>query len=429
MTSVIERSIFGDSASSGHASSPADSSNTSLSASDEETVVIAAHGDLVLRIEHEARSLKQSASFRVNSSALKQHSKYFERLLQAGRFGEGASVEAQHKTLREQYPSMMDAPTSALPVVKVEDLGRISTVKSLTSLCTDLLYILHGKDTNTFPPIANLSNLAIVADRFDALDVVRGYVRRKKMVRAIDGKTTGKADVALSDERVRQRLLVAIMLDYPFWVEKYSARLITKGWVGEEVDVSAPLWWDLPSRFEEELAYRRECILQTVQSLQSHFLSLYTSRERQCKLGYDSSAQCDSFQLGEMIRFFTRTGTLQLQGSIYDRDEPLEAFPGDIYSLLDTLRQVPEYQIDRNHTHCGLRTRMVPLLDLIQDALQYVGVCPECWAEDRSRYAWMDAKRPLLWERSNARLRGQGHGNRHPDVRAFFTAGERQWAS
>lgn len=392
-----------------------------------EAITIAAHGDLVLHIEHEARTVKHAASFRVSTPALRQHSKYFERLLQAGRFGEGSHVEEQHKSLRQRYQNITEAPFSELPVVSVQDLGRISTVKSITALCSDFLYILHGKDTQTFPPIANLAILAVVADRFDALEVVKSYVERKKMLRAIDGKTTPKADIALSEEKVRQRLHVAVMLDYPPWFEKYSSRLIIKGWVGEEPDISAALWWDLPSRIEEELAYRRDCILETIGSLQSYFLGLYTSRERQCKLWYDSSAQCDSFQLGEMVRFFTRMGTLHLQGAILDAADPPVPYEGDLYGLLDKLRQVPEYQIDRNHTHCGIRTRLVPLLDTLQECLQFVGICPDCWAEDRTQCAWMEAKRPLLWKRQNLRMIGQGHGNKHADLRALFTATERDW--
>jgi len=394
----------------------------------ERIIAVAAHGDVILQIEHETNTTKHVARFRISAPALKQHSRYFERLLQAGRFGEGSRVEEQHKSLRERYQSMAEVPDTELPVVSVQDVGRTSTVKSLAALCTDFLYIMHGKDTQTFPPVTNLANLAIAADRFDALEVIKSYAKRKKMIRALDGKTTPKADNALSEEKVRQRLLVAIMLDYPPWIEKYSARLIIKGWVGRDAELSAALWWDLPQRFEDELAYRRDCVLETIQSLQSYFLGLYTSRERQCKLGYDSSPQCDSFQLGEMIRFFTKTGMLQLQGALLDTSEPPVPYAGDLFFLLDTLRQVPEYQIDRNHNHCGIRTRITPLLDLLQECLYYVSVCPDCWASDRAKHAWIDQKRPLLWKKQSFNLRSQGHGNRHADLRVMFTATERDWS-
>ena len=391
-------------------------------------IEIAAHGDIILRVEHQINTERASRSFRVSSSLLKIHSKYFERLLQPGRFGEAVNIERKLQLVREQYRDIAQAPSTELPVLDIQDLGRIS-VKSIDSLLSDCLCIMHGKDTQTNPPVANLANLAVVADRFDALEVVKNYVRRKKMIRALDGRTTSKIDSGLSEEKVRQRLLVGLLLDYPPWVEKYSVRLITKGWVGKEAEISIPQWWDIPSRVEEELAYRRECILETIQSLQSYFLGLYTSRDRNCKLGYDSSTQCDSFQLGEMVRFFTRIGTLQFQGTIVDSNAPPTAYAADLNVLLDTLRQVPEYQIDKFHTHCGIRTRIIPLLDFLQEAIQFVWICPDCWQQDRLEYAWIANKRPLLWKKKDFRWNAQGHSNRHADIRALFTATEKDWGS
>ncbi|KAI7240807.1 hypothetical protein KC330_g1036 [Hortaea werneckii] len=396
-------------------------------AGDSNIVEVAKGGDVVVCVEHETKSIKHAARFRVSTPALKQHSKYFERLLQPGRFGEANRIEDQHKQLKERYQSLADVPIEELPSVSVQDIGRISSVKSISTLVADFFHILHGQDLETLPPVANLANLAVVSDRFDALEVVKSCMGRKKTIRTLEGKTTPKVDNALSEEKVRQRLLVAVMLDYPPWVEKYSARMIIKGWVGREVDLSEALWWDLPQRVEDELALRRDCVLETIQSLQSCFLRLYASRDRQCRLGYDSSPQCDSFQLGEMVRFFTKMGMLQLQGAIFDVSEPPEPYSGDINNLIDTLKQVPEYQVDRNHTHCGIRTRLLPLLDVVQDCLHHIGICFHCWTEDRAGYAWIDAKRPLLWKRGDHIPRAQGHGNRHVDIRSMFMAGERKW--
>ena len=124
-----------------------------------------------------------------------------------------------------------------------------------------------------------------------------------------------------------------------------------------------------------------------MQSIQSHFLRLYASPGRQCKLGYDSSAQCDSFQLGEMVRFFTRVKTLQIRSTLFDTSDPPEPFSGNLLDLIDTLRQVPEYQIDKFHTHCGVRTRITLLLDMLQDSPQNIAICLQCWQEDRRGYA------------------------------------------
>lgn len=406
---------------------PSEVSNFSVPGNGSQAIEIVAHGDIVLNIKHTEDQTTLPHSFRVSSSVLKEHSKYFASLLQPGRFSEAGNVESTHKVLHEKYGNIAEAPVHELPTLNIEDLGRIS-VKSVGPLLTDFFLILHGLEVQPTPPVANLANLAIVADRFDALEVVRSHLRRKKTIRTLDAKTLARTDVALGEERVRQRLLVGLLLDYSPWVEKYSLRMISKGWVGSEVSTSAGLWWDLPSRLEEELAYRRDCILEAVQALQAHFLALYTSRDRQCKLGYDSSAQCDSFQLGEMMRFFGRIGTLQLRGTIIDVVEPSEPYAGDLTNLLDTLRQVPEYQIDKFHTHCGIRTRLVPLLDLLQKCINHAAICAECWQEHRAEYSWIGAKRPLVWKKSDSRLWEDGHGARHTGIRDLFTASERQWS-
>ncbi|SMR47372.1 unnamed protein product [Zymoseptoria tritici ST99CH_3D1] len=383
-------------------------------------------GDIVLSIAHESSAPGTAYSFRAKSSLLQSKSKYFAGLLQ-GRFGESERIAQTHRKLREVHGTVENAPARELPVIHIEDVGRISAVKSIQPLCTDFLSILHDRDIQPATPVSNLANLAIVSDRFDALAAVQAYVRRKRLIRAIDGKTTAKMDTGLSEERVRQRLLVSSLLDYPAWTEKYSTRIIMKGWVARDVSDSQPLWWDLPARFEEELAYRRDCVLETIQSVQTHFVALYASRERQCKLGYDSSAQCDSFQLGEMIRFLSRIGTLHLQGVIFDTTDPPPPFEGDIHILLESLRQVPEYQIDRNHAHCGLRTRITPILDILLECLQHVGICSDCWSQNRAEHAWMEKKRPLVWRRQSLQLRA-GHKEMHASVRALFTAAERDWS-
>ncbi|CZT19794.1 uncharacterized protein RCC_05650 [Ramularia collo-cygni] len=391
-------------------------------------VDIDARGDLILCISHDATATVHVHRFRVSSGQLKATSKYFSGLLQ-GRFGESEQVGAKHVELRKQYDNIGDVPAAELPIVRIDDIGRISAVKSIEALCTDFLSILHDLDTPPLPPVTNIANWAIVADRFDALTAVGSYVRRKKMLRAIDGKTAPKVDLALSEEKIRQRLLVAILLDYPPWTEKYSLRMVVKGWIDREIDETSALWWDLPMQIEEELAHRRYCILETIQSLEHHFIKLYTSRERQCRLGYDSSAQCDSFQLGEMVRFFSRIGTASVRGTILDDAAPSEPFQGDLNVLIDLLKQAPEYQIDSFHHHCGLRTKLIPLLDMVNECLAHVGICQECWSQARVEHSWMDTKKPLLWRRQLLRLRTPVHQELHNNVRAVFTAVDRDWSA
>lgn len=130
-----------------------------------------------------------------------------------------------------------------------------------------------------------------------------------------------------------------------------------------------------------------------------------------------------------MIRFFTRMGTLEFQGKLLDTNEPPSAYSGNVYHIIETLRQIPEYQIDLNHKHCGIRTRLVPLLDVIEELLPSTGICANCWSQSRANYAWMDVKRPLLWAKPRSRGKNQSPcDNEHAQVRELFTAEQRNWS-
>ncbi|KAJ9638203.1 hypothetical protein H2201_005311 [Coniosporium apollinis] len=406
-------------------------------------------GDMILEVSDE--SGKETFYYRVKSSCLRDASAYFANLL-GHKFSEGAKLAAAHANLGRLYPSIGVAPLDELPRVAVSDIGRISKVSTIKNIMADFLRVLHGLDLHApshslSPPVQNLANLAIVADRFNALPFFSRYIHRRGFLQTTDGRARVKTAANLSEEKVRQKLMLGLLLDYGPWVTTYSKRLLISGslrWRDQWMDdPNGALWWDLPFGVEDELIYRRECVLETINSLQSHFTKLYTSGERQCKLGYDSSSQCDSFQLGEMVRFFTRLGTIRLRSTIYDVESP-EHYNGDIDRLIDTFRQCPSYQINGHHAHCGLRSRILPLLDLIQNQLSLdtgsldIGICADCWQHHRAEYAWSEAKRPLMWNRS--RLTGvrrglqQGQqGNcclaRHINIREMFTAVERDWTA
>lgn len=410
--------------------------------------VISPLGDVVLVVEHSFDNSFRAANlpttsrclYRVESALVKAASPYFQRLLDPEKFGEGALVWETTKALRARYNSIDAVPSEELPHVSIKDIGRISSVKSIRSLMADFLSILHvtGELSTPVPPIPNIANLVVVADRFDALPAMQKYFKSRRIMQLLDGKTSDKSNKAMGEERVRQRLLIGVILDNPSWVWQSSQRLIQRGWTGHETAEDVPLWWDLPMGIEEELSARREYVLDTVQSLQSHFLALYTSRDRQCKLGYDSSAECDSYQLGQMIRFFKKAGTISLAGTILplSENEALEPYSGDVGDLIESLRQCPEYQIDKNHSHCGLRTRLMPLLDLVEYSLTEVGVCMHCWQDCRHEYAWSKVKRPLTWRRDSVGAgmyhqykarQAQNHLFKHLDTRDLFMAKERLW--
>jgi hypothetical protein len=386
--------------------------------------------DLVLEISHTSLS----HNVRVNTATLKAKSAYFTNLLSA-RFDEGSRIEKAHARLRELHGSVSAAPPEELPIIHIEDLGRLSEVKSITALCDDFFNVLHGINLpqDPPPPVANLANLTIVADRFDALGALKECVQQRKILRAIDRKTTSRAEAALTEEKMRQRMLIAALLDDAPWLERYSTRTISNGWVGGAAAETSALWWDLPMRLEEELAFRRDCILETFQSLQTFYLNVYTSRERQCKLNYGSSAQCDVFQLGELIRYFTRVGTIQIRGTVIATNDDAPAHPavyeGPLLDLVNTFRQVSEYQIDQNHNHCGIRTRILPVLESLLVFLQFVGIHGDDWKTSRVEDAWLTAKRPQLRTKKDLQMSASlPREEKYARVRKFFTAVERDWA-
>lgn len=416
---------------------------------DPDVIVIAPAGDLILDVSQEEGS--QQFSYRVDSSILRSSSRYFENLL-SDRFSEGQKLSAALEAMKiAGHSTFADVAINALPRITIINIGRVSA-SSIQNLVADFMRAVHGQDLSTItPPVANLANLAVVADRFDATDALSLYVRKKKFGALLDAKSPkGKISTGMTEERIRQKLLVGVLFDHAPWVTRYSKHMILRDssqWQpGVEEDHTKPLWWNLPNGVEDELIQRREYILEAINSLQAHFLKLYTSGERQCKLGYDTSIQCDSFQLGEMVRFFaSKLGTLRLQGTIYDTSEPTY-YTGDIERLLESLRQCSSYQVDRNHMHCGLRSRIMPLVDLLQNQLCLettsldIGLCLDCWKHHRETYAWSAAKRPVMWAQPRSltgnRMLSKGHLrtpssclNRHVVVRDLFMATERDWTT
>lgn len=422
---------------------------------DEDLVVIEPSGDLILDVAQEEGS--QRYSYRVDSKTLQQNSRYFENLL-SDRFSEGQQLSAALQALRlSGYSDIAEVSPEVLPHISIVNVGRIAISKTsaLQNLLTDFLRAVHGLELATSnPPVSNLANLAVVADRFDAVACLSKYVQRRKYAQVIDARSKGKSNPTLTEERLRQKLLVGLLFDHPAWVTRYSKHLImrdsTQWRPGVEEDHSKALWWDIPHGVEDEMIQRREYILETINSLQAHFLKLYTSGERQCKLGYDTSLQCDSFQLGEMVRFFHKIDTVRLQGKIYDNTEPTY-YLGEIERLLTSLRQCSNYQVDSNHAHCGLRSRLLPLLDLISNQLTLeagsldIGICLDCWNHHRDEYAWRLAKRPVLWAHPRSltgnRSLANGHHRkghqrtpsscltRHVAVRDLFMAVDKDWTA
>ncbi|KAK3985592.1 hypothetical protein QBC44DRAFT_334887 [Cladorrhinum sp. PSN332] len=345
--------------------------------------------------------------YRVQLDVLKQHSRYFDRLLNDTRFSEGRSIETAFQELSLKGVKPAEADAIDLPVVKIHEDDEASQSASQETSFEDLLRILHRKPTVTKPVTMHyLAMIAVLADRFDCTALVSKWLTVSKFKwpetkpKVSTSKDDGPALTKASEDTLRQKILVSWLLDQPLKLQASTRELIMYGsrrWaaVSEEdnqEDIPSSAWWDLPEGLEGELLYRRECILNTVASIQRHFISLYTSRTKtQCQRGYDNSISCDAFQLGEMIRFFSGKRLLFLVDfSASSLDTIRDFATTDILHIVSTFKQCPSYQIDHNHTNCGLRTRLMPILEYIEARLSssIIAISRRAWATNRADATW-----------------------------------------
>ncbi|PGH03623.1 hypothetical protein AJ79_07315 [Helicocarpus griseus UAMH5409] len=396
----------------------------------------------------------------VSSTALKESSAYFRVILDPDKFREGRELFERKAQLDSECGmselSTDDATALAeLPTLSLElpPIGGVSDKADLLEAFLKVLHIgrdkLHGVDAQEFlqqlakKSISFIANLIVLSDRFDGQQVLS-----RVLDTPLGGKRDSTGDMMISkalrrlqtpkledEDRTRQAIYVALFLGDKEGIMTFTHRLVIDGskeWVygGRDgwVGIDRPLWWHLPNGIEEELRFRHQCILDTITDLQSHFLRAYgalppqpsqqpsqqqpspmappssasSTTKLQCRRMYENSRSCDSFHLGEIIRFFsTRTKTLHLESSLSyqapdpDEDEYDEEYPNNIPgnnnpypdptptnipTLLTSLRQCPEYQIDPNHAGCGLRRRLLPALDCLAtfttNSHSAVGICP-----------------------------------------------------
>ncbi|KAB8300115.1 hypothetical protein EYC80_000345 [Monilinia laxa] len=334
--------------------------------------------------------------YRVRLDILKKHSKYFQHLLGSDTFGEGRAISANSAELSLTGKDPSKLPAEELPRIQITDEDDATRTIGRETVFRDMLKIIHGTDHSTkLITLLYLAILVVMADRYDCMATIARYIAGKfsnfRYPPTVD-KTT--------EEVVRQKILIYYHTNQALRLATATKELIVRGssrWsIYEEADSSfLAAWWDLPEDLEAELSYRRSRIILTISTLQTYFLSLYTSRTLQCKLGYDSSTACDSFQLGEMVKFLTRKNLLSLipfQAVSPEDPEFIwpEAYSGDIEQLLTLLRQCPSYQIDKNHGHCGLRSKLLPALDYINDCIDGgVGIKVQLWKTERSTQTWI----------------------------------------
>ncbi|KAL2075709.1 hypothetical protein VTL71DRAFT_652 [Oculimacula yallundae] len=312
--------------------------------------------------------------YRVKLYTIKKYSEYFKILLKP-QFAEGIEVAQTLAALQALNQDVTKVEADKLPRIKIVDEDGATKTFGRELIFKDMLNIVHGSDPVTSPFNTQcITTLIILADRYGFIAPVSRYMQKTL--------NAHKYPVTLDkngEEALRQKILIQFHTDQGMRFTNATRDLILRGSIrwSDTAEIAVEyqtIWWDLPYGLEAELAFRRACVLRTIASIQDQWLQIYSSKDRQCKLGYDSSSSCDSFQLGEMIKFLTKKGLLSLvsfqAASPYDQDYSWpEAYQGDIELLIGILRQCPTYQIDSNHGHCGLRNKLLPALDFIRTCI------------------------------------------------------------
>ena len=108
--------------------------------------------------------------------------------------------------------------------------------------------------------------------------------------------------------------------------------------------------------------------------------------------------------------------------------EELEPYKGNLNDIIAKLKGCPSYQIDSNHAHCGLRTRLMAVLEGPRPPRPsfQAGICLRCWKEDRSKESWLENPSGGTWVNSGERSYGRGCRDDR-DTKAMYTAVKRDW--
>ncbi|KAI0885375.1 uncharacterized protein GGS22DRAFT_142957 [Annulohypoxylon maeteangense] len=414
-----------------------------------------AQSKLSLREPQLAPKRKARLAFRVSLKVLKSQSKYFERLLADSRFKEAKDISSAFASLKLRNIKPETAEVKELPWIEIRDDDQATQYAHREGAFSDLLRILHGKEVATKQiTMSFVTTLAVLADRFDCAPVVsKCLVGGLKFKWPVTNRKPLKDEVSVmsrnNEDILRQKILVSWLLGQPTRLQAATKEIIMNGscrWspFAEDDEASDATWWYLQDGLEQELQYRRQCILNTIASVQRHFIKLYTSRTRQCKLGYDSSAACDSYQLGEIFKFLTNKNLMFLVDfSPASLDSIADTSLLQIETVISTLRQCPSYQIDKNHTNCGLRTRILSILDFIHGLLSAnsIPINRTLWKANRQSVAWLPSEgesktpaesKPFHFTRSLAgdqRLRFENALGAEKFAKDVFTASSWDWTA
>ncbi|KAJ5747098.1 uncharacterized protein N7511_008794 [Penicillium nucicola] len=342
-------------------------------------------------------------------------------------------------------------PTVRLPSGILTDLcGDDSIELFLQILCLESLneeQSISFKDELKSLSPSLVARLIDLADSFNSPRIVQDVLKNSgysygKTKSSLIAKIT-LSTLQMKEDRIRQIILISAYLNDTKVTKVMTHALLVIGsrfWInGLEYPEEKTLRWRyLPNGLEgklssetfkrlsnylirlpiEEMYYRRQCVMNTITDLQAYFLRVYggledldstkpapntrtpgaaftTSapltvhlRQFQCRGGLNNASQCDLFQLGQMIRFFSlRAKTIFLGSTLIDPDfsaTPNEESysvgdgkdghsskapagpPSDVTAIIASLKQYPDYPIDEAHSGCGVRRRIMAPLECIE---------------------------------------------------------------
>ncbi|PLB48869.1 hypothetical protein P170DRAFT_475200 [Aspergillus steynii IBT 23096] len=480
-------------------------------------------GDVIIEYippDHPSPEPPRPASYRwqVSSEVLAQNSPYFRALLDPNKFAEGRQLMNQ-KTTRvrrqslkseknepNQPPALEETLWEELPTVRLpsDHFSPKLGVDAIEVFLKILSFNAFDEDVKgSFDAEIKSQRTSLIArviglaDAFNSPKVVQETLKRSGYGygRKISFSKFDDQMLKLTEDRIRQSIFIARFLDDRAIFQILTHTLIVLGsrsWANGLEKPTSPLtfpWWYLPDGLEEEVYYRRQCIMNTITDLQAYFLRAYgaleetdddpkptnaisflggnQSRQYQCRCGYGNSSACDMFHLGQMTRFFAlRTKTIFLGSSLLDPDfgpevdgddhdpldhpppppksTPTSGPPTDISAIIASLKQCPDYQIDSNHSGCGIRRRFIPPLDgiegLVGDRRGLVGIDLARWDVTQWPLAsgsWANRalRRALVIEIHFARISAIPRmspgiilsDSREENARLLFTAKKRRW--
>lgn len=102
-----------------------------------------------------------------------------------------------------------------------------------------------------------------------------------------------------------------------------------------------------------------------------------------------------------MVKFLVSKSLLSLTTfapALSQSSLPVDFAAVDLHSILAALKKCPTYQIDRNHTNCGLRTRIGPVIEYVTGMLSAgsLQISLVGWKKERRKTSW--AKTPAAAE-------------------------------